>query len=199
MSDPIPHNDNRLGYLLGYVFHPFVVFVPALFAVLKDTDPLQSLAWVVFIALMILAPVSLMIARAQRRERYTYQRITRHSLYVTFWLSILLCLTLAFALDAPKRLASSLLALIIWVPLQFLVNARFTKISAHTAVVTGIATALILMGNLNSIALVIGAGAVILATAWARVVTGQHSLLQVGLGIVVSATSVLIAFTIMPV
>ncbi len=81
-------------------------------------------------------------------------------------------------------------------PLQAVINARLTKISAHTAVVTGILIALFLMGDLDSPLLVGGAVGIVFATAWARVVTGHHSLVQVSLGIVVSAVSVGIAFAL---
>jgi hypothetical protein len=61
-------------------------------------------------------------------------------------------------------------------------------------VVSGILTALFLMGDLDSPLLVGGAVGIVLATAWARVVTGHHSVLQVSLGIVVSAVSVAAAY-----
>ena len=81
--------------------------------------------------------------------------------------------------------------------LQAIINARLTKISAHTAVVTGILTALLLMGDLNSPFLITGAVGMVTATAWARVVTGHHTVLQVSLGIVVSMTSVFTAYGVM--
>jgi len=194
INDPVPHNRSRLGYLLSMIFHPFVIFIPALVVVLKDTPPLEALAWVVFIALMLLVPALVLIRRARRRERYTYQRSTRHQLYLVGELNILVCTGLAVVLDASPRLIFSLLCLCIWIPLQYAVNARFTKISAHTAIVTGIATALLVMGDLNSVLLMLGAVAVVAATAWARVVTGNHSVTQVALGITVSVSSVLLAF-----
>ncbi|MCL4237629.1 MAG: hypothetical protein KJ047_05230 [Anaerolineae bacterium] len=192
--DPVPHNGNRLGYWLGLIFHPFTVFIPALIVVLKDTEPLVAVGWVVFIAVIILVPALTLIHLARRKGRYTYQRGMRHPLYLVFWASMVLCVGLAVTLDAPERLVFSLLALVVWVPLQAVINARLTKISAHTAVVTGILTALFLMGDLDSPFLVVGAVSVVCATAWARVVTGHHSVSQVSLGVVVSAVSVAAAF-----
>jgi membrane-associated phospholipid phosphatase len=46
---------------------------------------------------------------------------------------------------------------------------------------------------------VIVAIVIILATGWARVVTGHHSLLQVSLGVIVSFASVTLAFALMTV
>lgn len=197
VTDPVPHNNNRLGYWLGMIFHPFTVFIPALIVVLKDTEPLVAVGWVVFMAVIILVPALTLIRLARRRGRYTYQRGMRHPLYGVFWASMVLCVGLAELLDAPGRLVFSLLALVVWVPLQAVINARLTKISVHTAVVTGILTALLLMGDLNSPLLVIGAAGIVCATAWARVVTGHHSVLQVSLGIIVSIISVGAAFGLM--
>ncbi len=197
VTDPVPHNGNRLGYWLGIIFHPFTVFIPALVVVLKDTEPLAAVGWVVFMAGIILTPALTLIHLARRRGRYTYQRGMRHPLYLVFWVSMVLCVGLAEWLDAPERLIFSLLALVVWVPLQAAINARLTKISAHTAVVTGILTALFLMGDLDSPLLVSGAVGIVCATAWARVVTGHHTLLQVSLGIIVSIISVVTAFGLM--
>lgn len=194
IADPVPHNGNRLGYWLGMIFHPFTVFIPALVVVLKDTEPPVATGWVVFMAVIVLVPALTLIHLARRKGRYTYQRGMRHPLYVGFWVSMVICVGLAVTLDAPERLVFSLLSLVVWVPLQTIINARLTKISAHTAVVTGILTALFLMGDLNSPFLMLGAVGVVCATAWARVVTGHHSVLQVSLGIVVSVSSVVIAY-----
>lgn len=197
VTDPVPHNGNRLGYWLGIIFHPFSVFIPALVVVLKGTEPLVAVGWVVFMAGIILVPALTLIHLARRKGRYTYQRGMRHPLYLVFWAGMVLCVGLAEWLDAPERLIFSLLALVVWVPLQAAINARLTKISAHTAVVTGIFTALFLMGDLDSPLLMIGAVGIVCATAWARVVTGHHTVGQVSLGIVVSTAAVAAAYALM--
>ena len=194
VTDPVPHNNNRLGYWLGIIFHPFSVFIPALVVVLKGTEPLVAVGWVVFMAGIILVPALTLIHLARRKGRYTYQRGMRHPLYLVFWAGMVLCVGLAEWLDAPERLIFSLLALVVWVPLQAAINARLTKISAHTAVVAGIFTAPFLMGDLDSPLLVIGAVGIVGAVAWARVVTGHHTLWQVSLGMIVSFISVVTAF-----
>ncbi|MCD4684495.1 MAG: hypothetical protein K8S97_00975 [Anaerolineae bacterium] len=196
MTDPVPHNRNRLGYVIGMVSHPFVIFMPALVLVLKDTAWFAAAGWVTFIAAIILIPVWAQIAYARRRNRYTYQRGMRHSLYITFAVSMVACVGLALWLEAPRRLVFSLLCLCVWAPLQFSVNARFTKISAHTAILCGIVTALMSMGELSTPGLMLAAAVAVVATGWARIVTGHHTVLQVGLGIVVSASAVLITFVL---
>lgn len=197
MSDPAPHNRNKLGRLIGRITHPLVIFLPTLIVVLKGTPLREVLGWLALIALVILIPAGLLLRRARRQGRHTYQRETRHLIYLTFWLGMVGCTVLAVLLDAPERLVFSLLSLCIWVPLQAFVNARLTKISIHVAVVSGIALALALMGELDSLSWIGAAVGVVAATAWARVVTGHHSPAQVGLGIVVSVSSVLTAFALL--
>lgn len=194
MTDAVPHNRNRLGVVIGAIFHPFVVFVPALILVLKDVAPREAVGWIVLIAAMLLIPALVLIRRARKQDKYTYQRSTRHQLYIAGELSVVFCTTLAVALDAPERLVFSLLSLCIWIPLQYIANARLTKISAHTAVISGIVTALILMGEFRHPLLFAAAIAAVLATAWARIVTGNHTWQQVVFGIGVSLIAVFAAF-----
>ena len=50
------------------------------------------------------------------------------------------------------------------------------------------------MGDLNTLPLIEAAVAVIAAVAWARLVTGNHTHLQIALGILVSVVSVVLAY-----
>jgi hypothetical protein len=197
MNDPEPHNRNRLGRIISLLTHPLVVFIPTLVIVLKNTEPLQAVAWLVLISVIILVPAVVVLGYFKRNERYTYQRETRHLIYAIFWLGMAFCIVLGIVADAPPRLVFSLLALCVWTPLQAFVNARFTKISVHVAVITGIATALVVMGDLNTLKLIGGACLVVAATAWARIVTGNHTRVQIALGILVSAISVVLAYGLM--
>ncbi|HEX3050375.1 MAG TPA: hypothetical protein VHP83_06960 [Aggregatilineaceae bacterium] len=194
MTEVIPHNRNRLGVWISRATHPLIIFIPTLIIVLKNTPLLEALGWISFIALLIFVPATILLRRLKQQGKQTYQREARHLIYVTFWVCMVMSTLLALVLGAPSRLLFSLLCLCIWVPLQYAVNARFTKISVHVAVISGIMLALLLMGELSSIPWLIGAIGVVLATAWARLVTGHHSLLQVSLGITVSTISVLLAF-----
>jgi hypothetical protein len=197
MSDPVPYNRNKLGYIISMITHPLVVFIPTLVIVLRHADPLEAGAWLALIALVILIPAVVLLRRVRRQGRHTYQRDTRHLIYLTFWLSMLACAVLAVLLDAPQRLVFSLVSLCVWVPLQGVINARITKLSIHVAVISGIALALILMGELDTPLRVEAVVVVVAATAWARIVTGHHTPAQVGLGVIVSSASVLAAFALL--
>lgn len=197
MNDPIPHNRNRLGYILGYIFHPLVLFIPTLVVVLNGTAFPVAVGWVAFISAMILAPTLFFMVHFRQQGKHIYQREHRHMLYITFWVMMLVCTGVAILLDAPSRLVFSLVCLLIWTPIQFGVNFYFTKISGHTAVIAGILTAFWVMGILENPWLKLLAIAVVFIIAWARIVTGNHTLKQVALGIVVSSGSALIAALLM--
>jgi membrane-associated phospholipid phosphatase len=83
--------------------------------------------------------------------------------------------------------------LAVWLPLQLAINHRITKISAHTGVASGCFTALVLFGKLGNALIVTGILLIVLI-AWARLMTKNHTLLQVILGCVVGAGSVLLVF-----
>lgn len=190
MNDVVPHNQNKLGYVLGYVFHPFVIFIPALVIVLKGIPFFTAVGWVAFIAAIILIPLNLTILWERRRDQYVYQRKTRHSLYVVFWLSMLCGILASLFFEAPSRLIFALLCMWIWVALQFLVNLVHTKISGHTAIIGTIMGGLLVMGELDTPLLILFAFGAVAATGWARIVTGNHTHEQVIWGVVVSSGAV---------
>ena len=65
-----------------------------------------------------------------------------------------------------------------------------------TAVVSGCFTGLLVLGKLDSTALIATGLAIIALTIWARIVTKNHTPLQVTLGLVVGAGSVLVVFPV---
>lgn len=192
-----PDNSNRLAWLLGLIFHPAIIMLPTLWLILNDIAYEQAIFWMALISGIILIPGFSVIAFQRRRERYTYQRNSRSPFYMVAWLSVLLCLLLGWGWNAPRVLMSCLAALALWLPIQLLINHYFTKISTHTAVVAGCFTALLLLGKLNDPLLFGVSLGISLLTIWARVVTKNHTLLQVGLGFLVGAGTVLLVFPIM--
>jgi membrane-associated phospholipid phosphatase len=104
---------------------------------------------------------------------------------------------LLVVLDAPLKLVACIAALLVWLPLQLIINTHVTKVSTHTAVVTGCMMGLLLLGELNSLLLAAGAVAVVVLTLWARVVTRHHTWQQVAMGILTGAIPVLIVFPLL--
>ncbi len=193
-SDILPDPTNRLAYLLGLLFHPYPVSILTLLVVLRDVPLLRAVGWVGLLSAVLIVPLLLLTQWGKRRERYTYQRVARTPLYVSFVLSVLVCLFLIQVLDGPSRLVACFLALLIWLPVQLLINTFYTKISVHAAVTAACSTGLLWFGELDSWLL---RGLVLLAvllTGWARHRTKNHTLQQIGLGWLVGAGAVLVAF-----
>jgi membrane-associated phospholipid phosphatase len=190
----IPDTRNRLAYLVGLLFHPAVIGIPTLYLILKDLPLGQVVQWTVLIVGILVLPGFVAVQLYRQRGRYTYQRETRGVLYLIGWSCALLCTLLLVLLQAPPVLIACTTTLVVWVPLQLLINQRFTKISTHAAVVAGCATALLVLGELPTLWSRGLALAIVVAVCWARVVTRNHTLLQVALGVLLGSAVVLLVF-----
>lgn len=196
MTDVIPDKSNSIAYTIGLVSHPAVIAILTLVLILQDLSIKQMLFWTALISSVILIPTFTTIAYLRQRNRHTYERGTRKPIYIIAWVSVIVCFFIVLFFDGPREMAICMATLAVWLPLQLMVNHYITKISAHAAVASGCYMALILFNQLNSALIIIGL-VTILSIAWARLTTKNHTVLQVALGILVGAGSVLIVFPIM--
>src|SRR5690606_26355468 len=163
-------------------------------AVLDEMPLSEAISWTALIFTVIVAPLAASLILLRRHGKYAYQRQVRVPIYIIAWTSVLLCLVLTLGLHAPTVLVACMAALALWIPLQFAVNTWVTKVSIHTAVVTGCVLGLLLLGDLPSPLHKGVAVGVVLISAWARMVTRHHTFEQVLLGILVGALPVLVIF-----
>jgi membrane-associated phospholipid phosphatase len=194
MSDPIPDRSNRFAHWLGRVFHPAVVCVPTLILSLRDLPPAQAIGWTALIASLVIVPGLIVVGLQARRRRYTYQRQTRGPIYVVVWMSVAVAAGVVQVFGGPYVLMVCLVTLLVWLPIQLLINTFVTKISTHVAVIAGCATGLLVLGILNTWYLQTFAVIAVGLTIWARVVTKNHTLPQVVLGLGVGIGCVLVVF-----
>ncbi|MAU08407.1 MAG: hypothetical protein CL607_01180 [Anaerolineaceae bacterium] len=194
LLDPIPDQSNRLAYLLGRVFHPAVICIPTLALVLRDLNLEEAVFWLLLVAGMVIVPGLIAIALLKQRGRFVYQRRTRGPVYIVIWFSIAASFIAILLLDGPEVLQVCVVALLVWLPVQSLINAFYTKVSTHVAVAAGCATGLMLLGKLDTPLLQVTALMIVALTMWARVTTRNHTVKQVVLGLVVGAGSVLVVF-----
>lgn len=194
MSDPIPDQSNRVAHWLGRIFHPAVVCVPTLGLMLRDLPPMQAIGWTVLIVSMVVIPGLIVVLLQACQERYTYQRRTRGPIYGVLWLSVGLAALVIHRLNAPYVLMVCLVTLLVWLPIQLLINALVTKISTHVAVIAGCTTGLMVVGALDAWYLQGFAFIAVGLTIWARVVTKHHTPQQVVLGLIVGIGCVLGVF-----
>ncbi|MEQ8677205.1 MAG: hypothetical protein RLP44_08640 [Aggregatilineales bacterium] len=196
-TDPVPEHRNRFAYWIGRIFHPYVVCIPTLFAVLYDLTLRNAVVWSMLVLILVLVPGISMIVYLRRQDRWVYQRQTRGPIYAVVWASVLFCLIVLLVLDAPDVLAACIATLCVWVPVQWLINYFVTKISTHMAVIGGCGTALWWLGILDTPVLQLAVIGIALLTMWSRIETKNHTLAQVMLGLLVGSGSVLVAFPLL--
>lgn len=198
ITDTAPDHSNTLAFIVGRIFHPFLVVIPTLFAVLSDLSLADAAKWSLLILGIVLMPGILINTYiGLRYKKYVYQREIRGPLYLIGFLSGLACLVALIVLQAPHILIAGLTVLIVWLPAQMLINHSVTKISAHAGVIAGCLTGLFLIGKLNHPVLLTLVVLVAVVTMWSRVVTKNHTVAQVVMGFLVGALPVLIVFPLM--
>lgn len=197
MTDPLPDNTNWLAYWLGRLFHPAVICLPTLALILNDGPLAETVGWTVLVATLVTLPGLITIALLRQRQQYVYQRQTRGPVYLVIWLSVITCLIITWRWQGPTALQICMAALIVWLPVQLVINTYFTKVSTHVAVVAGCTTGLLLLGKLDTPPLQLTALVVIALTIWARVTTRNHTVGQVLLGLLVGTGSVLAVFPLL--
>jgi membrane-associated phospholipid phosphatase len=199
MTELTPTTDHRLAVVLGLLFHPYTVAVVTLLILLRNIPTGEALLWILLVIAGLIAPLVIYTAVRRRREKYVYQRSERGGIYLIGWIGVVVILLVTVTANAPRILVVCIATLGIWLPLQRLINQRFTKVSTHTGVITACVLGLILSGHLDTPPGFAFGVMVIILTAWARVQTSHHTPFQVLLGIVVGALPVLITFpTLLP-
>lgn len=196
MSDLMPDTSNRFATAVGRILHPFLLPIPTTLAILSDLPFGEALLWSAMVLGMIVLPVALLTAHSERTNRPIYKRMVRSRLYAIGWGLILLCLLVLLILNAPRVVIACVGALAVWIPLQWTINRYVTKISAHAAVAVGCFTGLLMLGKLANPVILIVLTVLVILTLWARVVTRNHTLTQVILGVLVGALPVLVVFPV---
>jgi hypothetical protein len=193
--DVVPDNTNKLAFVIGRLFHPYLVCIPTLLVILGDLPLSETIQWSLLVLSFVLIPLLLVgIYMKVQQGRYLYQRRTRGPIYLVFLFSMLICLALLVMLGAPRILIACLISLILWAPVQLLVNRYVTKISTHAGVIAACGTGLLLAGKLHHPALITFFVLIAAVTMWSRVETKNHTVAQVVMGFLVGALAPLLVF-----
>jgi hypothetical protein len=194
LNDPVPNHENRVAVWVGRLFHPYLICIPTLLAVLYPLPLNEAVGWTLLVVGLLLPPLMVVVMLLKRRNQFVYQRRSRTPIYLTFWVSLWVCLGLIVWFRAPVTLVASIISLIVWLPLQLAINTWVTKVSTHAAVIGGCSMALLLLGKLNHPLVLLAAILAILGVLWARVATRNHSAGQVMLGVVAGMAPVILVF-----
>lgn len=199
MTELTPSADNRIAVALGLLFHPYIAAVVTLLVLLRDLPTGEAFLWILLVVTGLIVPLIVYTAIRRRLDKYVYQRSERGGIYLVGWVGVVVILLVTVIANAPRILVVCIATLVIWLPLQHLINQRLTKVSTHTGVITACVLGLMLSGHLSTPAGYSFGLIVIGLTAWARVQTSNHTPFQVLLGIIVGAIPVLITFpTLLP-
>jgi membrane-associated phospholipid phosphatase len=137
------------------------------------------------------------VAYLKQKGYELHERRTRTPIYLVGSVSVWLCFLVLTVLKAPLVLIAGLAAISVWLPLQLIVNSYVTKVSSHAAVVAGCALGLLLLGKLDNLWLLSLVSLIVFTTVWARVVTKNHTILQVVVGLLTGSIPILIVFPMM--
>ena len=195
--DTTPDHSNRIASLLGRIFHPYFISILTVMIILSNLSLSEALRWSALVLILVLMPGILLILYLRRQDKQIYQRKTRTPVYLVVWASVLICVGVLHILDAPDVLIACIATLAIWLPVQLLINTFMTKISTHVAVIAGCSTALWYLDKLDSPAFALLAVLAVVLTMWSRIMTKNHTYLQVTLGLLVGGGSVLVAFPLL--
>jgi membrane-associated phospholipid phosphatase len=194
LTDIVPIRHSRVASIINAVFHPAVICIPTLLIILSGEDPQRIAIWSAVSLVVLLVPALIVIWLLQRQGRLTYQRETRLPIYVTGISAVVVNLLIMIVWDAPQILIACFATLLIWLPVQVIVNQWITKLSAHTAVVAGCLTGLLVAGKIAPVPGIVIVVICVLLVGYARIVTRNHTLQQVILGAIIGTLPVLVVF-----
>ena len=194
MSDLVPNQEQRFAVVVGRILHPYWMPIPTILAILSDLPLDEALKWSIVVLAITLLPGMIAATLFHNQGHALYKRKIRGPLYLVGWVSVLACLVVVLQFDAPRVLVACVATLAVWLPVQWAVNNWVTKVSAHAAVATGCLVALAFLGKVANPVLGVILLVAVIITLWARVVTRNHTIPQVLLGVLIGAMPVLIVF-----
>lgn len=197
MSDLVPIRENRFAVIVGRILHPYFMPIPTVLVILDGLPSGELLRWSAIVLTITLVPGMIAATLFQYRGHELYKRKTRGPLYLVGWASVLVCLVVVLQFSAPQPLIACVATLAVWLPMQWAVNHWITKVSAHAAVVTGCFVALVLLGKATNPFVALILLVCVMTTLWARIITRNHTIPQVLLGVLIGALPVLIIFPLM--
>ena len=187
-----------IGLLLSRIFHPVFLNILMFLVVGYYGLPtrLAGLLWACASILVLVIPPTLFFSWRLRQGAYSdadvSQRHQRTELYLFALATLIVGTGVLLALGLPRPFLALLVSAVAMGLSSMLINS-FWKISVHAGSVSATATVASLYALPLGVALWFGA----LAVGWARVRTGNHTIMQVLGGTLLSAVVIVSVFRLM--
>jgi membrane-associated phospholipid phosphatase len=189
----------RIGRIISQVFHPTINGFAAFFlvgAAAPDLPSIRSgLTWAAICIATIIVPPALYFYVRLFRGDFSDDDVSRRSertgLYIAALLSTLVGSMILYQFDVPFVFLRLVLAAVAVTLVCMMINFRW-KISVHSASIATLSMLATLFLQTAGIIFWLCA----IAVGWARIRTGNHTLMQVLAGWSVAIAGVLLAFTV---
>jgi membrane-associated phospholipid phosphatase len=187
---------DRLAEVISWVFHPFTIVIPTLLILMiQHKIPFwQSLFWTILAICVANLPMVGLLIYGIRFGHFSDLSVSireqRKSIYIVYSFSTAILLTILVLGKAPIILTACIISVIITTVIGFVINHYFTKLSLHSVGMAGCSTVLLLTTPWLGMAMTVCA----LLVAWARIRLKHHTPIQILIGWVIPALSVLIVF-----
>lgn len=196
-ADDIQDRGYAVGRLLSQIFHPILLNIATFLIVGYYTLATHAagLEWAGLCILVQVLPPTVFFFIRLRQGAYSDEDISvrqqRNEMYMFGFVWVLIAAALLAWLGAPTPLIAVMIAELALGLIGGVINL-FWKISVHAAAIASTATIALLYSRTLGILLWLCA----LAVGWARVRTGNHTLMQVLAGFGCAAGVVLIVFRV---
>ncbi len=187
---------DRFAEAVSGVFHPFIVVIPTMVIAMlqRGTVLWQAISWTILALCIVFLPLVILIYSGIRSGRYSDPSVSirkqRHSLYMLVGFFMLVLLTILVLTRAPIILIACFVSAILATLFGFVINSLFTKLSLHSVAIAGCTTVLILTVPELGFAMALFTPLV----GWARIRLRHHTPLQILIGWIVAAFSVILMF-----
>jgi membrane-associated phospholipid phosphatase len=187
---------DHLAEAISWVFHPLTIVIPTMLLVLtqQGVSFWQALFWAFLSVCIGNLPLAILLYYGVRFGHYSDLSVSireqRRSVYTVYGISSAILLTILVLGKAPLILTACIIAVILTTVIGFVINHYFTKLSLHSVGMAGCATVLLLTTPWLGMAMTVCA----LLVAWARMRLKHHTPIQILIGWVIPALSVLIVF-----
>ncbi len=178
-------NSEELWLYISKILHPINIspFLGLLYLFLADFTAFESLKWVGVSAAVTIAPINLHMTYSSRFDNFNAVREKRQKLYALGAAELVLLAIVFQLMKAPELINTPVYSLILLLFVGWAINTYYTKISIHTGIISGFASATAFLNPVIGLLL----GLLTVVVGFSRIRLDAHTPKQVLLGAMVPA------------